>query len=92
MTSPIDSLRDLAVKNAKLREQASRVQQSLHTAAEKESARLSQLIDGVSHADVLTSDDRAEVYQAWVVQRAGLLRLLAQNVQSAESDNRLSRS
>ena len=85
MTSPFDKLRDLAGRNAALSQHANLVRQHLHAAAEQECARLSTLIDGVSHADVLTDDNHAEAYQSWVMQRAALQRLLAQNQSAADA-------
>ena len=79
MASSLDKLRDLAGKNAALSQHAHRVHQHLHAAAEREYARLSTLIEGVSHTVVLTDDNQAEAYQSWVMQRAGLQRLLAQD-------------
>ncbi|HEX7642005.1 MAG TPA: hypothetical protein VF472_07300 [Burkholderiaceae bacterium] len=92
MTSPLDSLRDLAARNAGLRQHANRVQQNLDAAAEKEGSRLSALIGGVSQADVLMREEQAETYQSWVMQRAGLQRLLAQTGESADPYNQPSRS
>lgn len=80
----MDKLRDLAGKNAALLQHAGDTQQNLYAAAEEECTRLSGLIENVSHVDVLTNDDKADAYQSWVMQRAGLQRLLAQNSQLAE--------
>jgi len=82
MASSLDKLRDLAGKNAALSQHANHVQQNIHAAAEQESARLSTLIEGVSQTGVLTDDSQAEAYQSWVMQRAALLRLLAQDAPS----------
>ncbi len=82
MVTPIDKLRGLAGKNAALSQHANHIQQHLYAAAGQECARLSTLIDGVSRAGVLTEDRQAEAYQSWVMQRAGLQRLLAENAAS----------
>jgi hypothetical protein len=92
MTTPIDTLRSLAGKNAALMRRANDTQQNLYAAAEQESARLSKLIDGASRADVLTDDNKAEIYQSWVTQRAGLQRLLAEAPQSSASKSESTRS
>jgi hypothetical protein len=92
MTTPIDKLRRLAGKNAALMQRATNTQQNLYAAAEQESARLSNLIDGVSHADVLTDDTKAQAYQSWIMQRAGLQRLLAEAPQSSVSQSGSPRS
>jgi hypothetical protein len=85
MAPSFDKLCDMVGKNATLSRHARRVQQNLYAAAEAECERLSKLIDCVSYAGVLTDDSQAEAYQSWIMQRAGLQRLLAQNSQSTNT-------
>ena len=77
MKPSIDTVRELAGKNGALLQRANTTRQALLSAADVECRRLSKLVDGVSHAEVLTDDNKAADYQKWVTQRAGLQRLLA---------------
>lgn len=76
MKSSIENVRELAGRNATLLRGATDSNGRIHAAAEAECARLSKLIDGAKHADLLTDDSKAELYQAWVTDRAKLQRLL----------------
>lgn len=78
MTPSIDTVRKLAGKNAMLLRGAHDAHENILNAAESECDRLAKLIDGVSPVDVLTDDNKAEQYQAWVMERAKLMRLLAE--------------
>jgi len=78
MTASIDQVRALAAQNAGLRQRASRAQEAIFDAAEQECAKLTALIESTKPADALCDDAKAEQYQAWVMQRAALLRLLAE--------------
>lgn len=78
MKPSIDNVRDLAAKNAGLLHHASLAHEKVLDAAESECERLAKLIDGVTPADVLGDGTKADMYQAWVTQRAGLMRLLAE--------------
>ena len=77
MTASIDQVRALAAQNAGLRQRASRAQEAIFDAAEQECAKLTALIESVKLADALCDDAKAKQYQTWVIQRAGLMRLLA---------------
>lgn len=77
MTASIDQVRALAAHNAGLRQSANRAQEAILDAAGKECAKLTKMIEAVKPADTLCDDVVAAQYQRWVVQRAGLLRLLA---------------
>jgi hypothetical protein len=77
MTSSIDNVRALAAKNAALSNHAARAQEHIFAAAESECAKLTALIESVKLADALCDDAKAKQYQTWVIQRAGLMRLLA---------------
>lgn len=76
MKSSIDNVRELAGRNAALLRGAQDSHQKIISAADAECERLSGLIAGVSHADVLTDDNKSTQYQAWVLERAKLQRLL----------------
>lgn len=78
MTSSIDKVRALAAKNAGLSHHAARAQENIFDGAEKECAHLTALIEGTKPADVLCDDNQADEYQGWVMQRAALMRLLAE--------------
>jgi len=82
MKPSIQHVRELAGKNAAFLARSHATQQQILSAADAECARLTSLIDGISHADVLTDDTKATAYQDWVMQRAALQRLLG----DAEAD------
>lgn len=77
MTSTIDTVRALTAKNSALSDHAARAQENILDSAEQECDRLTALIEGTKPADVLCDGEKAEEYQGWVMQRAGLMRILA---------------
>lgn len=78
MKPSIDNVRELASKNAMLLRGAHDAHENILASADAECDRLSKLIDGVSAADVLQDENKAEMYQAWVTHRAQLQRILSE--------------